>query len=42
MKLNFLAELAVFHESQLALAFGVHVNLVPGCNVVLVFTNGTI
>jgi hypothetical protein len=42
VKLDFLAELAVFHKSQFTFAFCIHINFVPGCNVILVFTNGTV
>ena len=41
MKLYFLTESAVFFKAKFTFAFCVHINLIPGCPVILVFTDGT-
>lgn len=41
MKLHFPAVFTVLFDLKLSFAFCIHVDLVPVCNVVLVFTNGT-
>lgn len=41
MKLNFLAEFAVFLDLELALTLRVHINLVPCRDVILILTDGT-
>ena len=41
MDLDFLAESAVFIKAKFAFAFCVHINLIAGCTVILVFADGT-
>lgn len=41
MKLNFLAESAVFVKAKFTLSFCIHINLIPIRDIVLVFTDGT-
>lgn len=41
MNLDFFAEFAIFLEGKFAFAFDVHINLIPVCGVILVFTDGT-
>lgn len=41
MKLNFFAEFTVLFDLKLALAFRIHIDLIPGRNVILILTDGT-
>lgn len=41
MKLDFFAEFAVFLNLKFSLAFCVHIDLIPGSNVILILTDGT-
>jgi hypothetical protein len=41
VKLDFLAESAVFFKSKFTLTFCIHVNFISVCNVILIFTDGT-
>lgn len=41
VRLDFPAEFAVFIQGELAFALCIHVDLIPVCGVILVFTDGT-
>jgi len=41
VNLHFTAEFAELLNLKLSFTFSIHVNLVPFCNIVLVFTDGT-
>lgn len=41
MKLRFAAKFTIFLDLELAFAFNIHIYLIPVCNVILIFTDGT-